>query len=192
MTTMMAPAMPMTTLTKKQADYMMAWRELWLDHIYWTRLTVLGIAHDMPGLEQTEARLLRNVDDMCGMMAPEYGMQALEPFRQLLRDHLLIAAKLVTEAKQGAASAEQTEKDWYQNADEICRFLSSANPNIPYEAVRDMFYDHLAKTKGEAVYRLQGQWDMDIQNWENIESMGVMMADAFSTGIIKQFPDKFA
>ena len=192
MTTMVAPEITSEGLNQKQADYLMAWRELWLDHIYWTRLVEIGIVHDIPGLEQTEERLLRNVDDMLGLMAPEYGMEALEPLRGLLRDHLLIAAKLVTEAKQGSQDAEQTEKDWYQNADEISKFLSTANPNLPYEDVKSMFFDHLAKTKAEAVYQLTREWDKDIANWESIEAMGLMMADAFGTAISKQFPEKFA
>lgn len=191
MTTTMAPATIPRTLNEKQANYLMAWREIWLDHVYWTRLTELAIIHDTPGADQTIARLLQNVDDMIGLMAPHYGLQALDPLRALLVDHLKIAAKLVTEAKQGSPDAAQTEKLWFENADQISRFLSSANPNLPYPDVRGMFYDHLEKTKAEAVYQLQGQWEQDIANWEKIESMGLMMADALSTAILEQFPDAF-
>jgi hypothetical protein len=191
-TTMMAPEMTSEKLNVKLTEYLMAWREIWLDHVYWTRLAEISIIHNVPGLEQTEKRLLRNVDDMLGLMEPEYGRVALEPLRTLLRDHLLIAAKLVTEARDGSPYAEQTEKDWYQNADEISKFLSAANPYLPYQDVKDMFFDHLAKTKAEAVYQLTGDWDGDIANWEDIETMGLMMANAFGVAISKQFPEKFS
>ncbi len=183
---------PTGTLTQKQADYMMAWREIWLDHIYWTRLAMLAIVHDVPGADQTIARLLRNADDMVGLIEPEYGTDALEPLRQLLKGHLTIAAKLVTEAKQGSATAEQTEREWHQNADDIATFLSKANPYMSYQDVKAMFENHLAMTKDEAVDRITGKWDDDIRTYEGIESMALMMADAMSSAVIKQFPEKFA
>lgn len=191
-TAMMAPPRIEQTLTPRQADYMMAWREIWLDHIYWTRLAMMAIVHDVPGADQTIARLLRNADDMVGLLEPEYGTQALAPLRELLRGHLTIAAKLVTEARQGAATAAQTEQDWHQNADDIARFLSSANRYMSYEDVREMFESHLAMTKDEAVDRISGQWDKDIETYEHIESMALMMADAMSGAVIQQFPDNFS
>lgn len=190
-TAIMAPPQSAEMLTRSQADYMMAWREIWLDHIYWTRLAMMAIVHDVPGADQTVDRLLRNADDMIGLMEPEYGMQALDPLRDLLRGHLLIAAKLVTEARQGADTASQTEKDWHQNADDIARFLSSANPYMSYDDVRGMFENHLAMTKEEAVDRISGRWDKDIETYEGIESMALMMADAMSGAIIQQFPARF-
>lgn len=193
MTTMlMAPPVISETLSRRQADYVMAWRELWLDHVYWTRLAMMALVHDVPGADQTVSRLLRNADDMVGLLAPEYGMQTLEPLRELLKGHLTIAATLVSEARQGAASAEQTERDWHENADQIARFLSSANPYMEYADVRGMFESHLAMTKDEAVDRISGKWDEDIATYEEIQSMALMMADAMSGAVIRQFPNKFA
>lgn len=191
-TAMMAPPAIAETLTRRQADYMMAWREIWLDHVYWTRLAMMALVHDVPGADQTVARLLRNADDMVGLLKPEYGSQALEPLRALLEGHLTIAARLVAEARQGASTAQQTEAEWHQNADDIARFLSSANPHMEYGAVRDMFESHLAMTKDEAVDRITGKWDEDIAIYEEIQSMALMMADAMSGAVIQQFPDKFS
>lgn len=190
-TAMMTPPTVSATLTRRQADYMMAWREVWLDHVYWTRLAMMALVHDVPGADQTVARLLRNADDMVGLLAPEYGQQALAPLNELLRGHLTIAAKLVTEARQGSTGAEQTEREWHQNADDIARFLSSANPYMKYDDVRGMFESHLAMTKDEAVDRIMGKWDEDIAIYEEIESMALMMADAMSGAVMQQFPEKF-
>lgn len=191
-TAMMTPTAVENTLTRRQADYMMAWREIWLDHVYWTRLAMMALVHDVPGADQTVARLLRNADDMAGLIAPEYGAQPAAQLRELLRGHLTIAAKLVTEARQGASSAQQTERDWHQNADDIARFLSSANPYMDYDAVKGMFESHLAMTKDEAVDRISGKWDEDISTYEQIETMALMMADAMSGAMIEQFPAKFS
>jgi hypothetical protein len=46
-------------------------------------------------------------------------------------------------------------------------------------------------TKDEAVYRLTGDYDRDIPNYEDIEAEALMMADALSAAVIRQFPDRF-
>jgi hypothetical protein len=54
-----------------------------------------------------------------------------------------------------------------------------------------MLNDHLALTTQEAVARLQSKWDDDVMTFDKIYSQALMMADALSDGIIKQFPSKF-
>jgi len=163
-----------------------------LDHVYWTRLAVLGIVHGVPGLDQTVRRLLRNVDDMLGLMTPDYGEKALAPPRHLMRDQLTVAAILAGEAKAGALEAAQTEKDWYANADDVSWFISSANKHIDYLGTKGMLDRHLAMTKNEAVYRLTEQSDRAISNYEDIEAEALMMADAFASAVMMEFAAKFA
>lgn len=45
-------------------------------------------------------------------------------------------------------------------------------------------------TKGEAIDRISGRWDHDIETYEGIESMALMMADAMAGAVIQQFPDR--
>ena len=56
-------------------------------------------------------------------------MNIANQFQELLTQHLLIAADLVNAAKNGEPEkADIARKKWYQNADEIARFLSSIQP----------------------------------------------------------------
>ncbi|MFR7474329.1 MAG: hypothetical protein ACLUVV_06990 [Christensenellales bacterium] len=53
-------------------------------------------------------------------------MNIANQFQELLTQHLLIAADLVNAAKTGKRKRRILRvKKWYQNADEIARFLSS-------------------------------------------------------------------
>jgi hypothetical protein len=54
-----------------------------------------------------------------------------------------------------------------------------------------MLNRHLALTTQEATARLQGRWTDDAAAFDNIFSQILMMADALSDGIVKQFPARF-
>ena len=50
---------------------------------------------------------------------------------------------------------------------------------------------HLALTTHEVVARLQRKWNVDVVVYDRIHEHILHMADALSTGIVKQFPERF-
>ena len=50
---------------------------------------------------------------------------------------------------------------------------------------------HLSTTTAEVMARLHKDWPGDVQAFDEVYNYILMMADALSDGIIKQFPDKF-
>ncbi|SFL38308.1 hypothetical protein [Pelosinus propionicus] len=163
-------------------------RLLWEQHVYWTRMTIISIAASLPDLEPTTNRLLRNAPDFARVFNHFYGNRVAFKFEQLLTDHLVIAAELVNAAKAGnSTAAADAERRWYVNADEIVHFLNCINPYWTKKHMREMWYDHLALTKAEAVARLNNEFKKDIAIFDNIEKEALMMADDFSNGIIRKF-----
>ena len=111
----------------------------------------MGIVFGLPDLQFVEERLLRNATDMGNCLRPFYGDEIADRYDELIKEHLLLAAQLVTAAAKGdTEKAAETERQWYRNADDIAEFLSSINPYLGKEEVRKMFYTHLALTKFEA------------------------------------------
>jgi hypothetical protein len=162
-------------------------RLLWEQHIYWTRMVIISIAADLPDLEATTNRLLRNAPDFGRVFNHFYGVRIAAKFEDLLTDHLVIAAELVKAAKAGNSdAAADVEKRWYTNADEIVHFLNCINPYWPSEHMKEMWYEHLALTKAEAVARLNKDYSKDILTFNQVEKEALMMADYFSNGIIRQ------
>jgi hypothetical protein len=116
-----------------------------------------------------------------------------EVLSSLLRDHILIAADILTAAKSGdSAEVEDANARWHDNANEIADFLSAANPkNWPQEEMREMMSEHLEWTLAEAVARLNADWDADVAAYDRIHREILHMADILSVGIIKQFLGRF-
>lgn len=163
-------------------------RLLWEQHVYWTRMTILSLAADSPDLQPTTDRLLQNAVDFGTLFRNFYGDEAAATISRLIREHLLIAAQLVQAAKAGDnAAAEDAERRWYANADQIVCFLNQINPYWQVESMRAMWREHLALTKAEAVARLNKNYGEDIEVFGRIEQLAMTMADEFANGIIRQF-----
>jgi len=162
-------------------------RNLWEQHSFWTRSFIVSVAHDLPDLQVVTERLLRNPTDFAMVLEPFYGEGAKE-FERLLREHLVIAARMLNEAKEGnTQAADAAREEWYRNGDEIAYFLSRINPYWLFEDWRDMFRMHLKFVEQEVNLRLTGQYTDDVALFDSIEQQAIEMADIMSDGIISQF-----
>jgi hypothetical protein len=180
------------SVTAKELKLRNDMRKLWEDHVTWTRLAVISLTSGTADTNATVARLLRNQTDIGNAVKPFYGRAAGAELTRLLKEHITIAAALITAAKAGdkpAQAAAQTR--WETNADQIARFLSRANPHWRLGPMRSMLRDHLRLTTREVVARLQRNWTADVAAYDEIHRQALHMADMLSTGIVGQFPKRF-
>ncbi|MEG0259643.1 MAG: hypothetical protein RR595_14355 [Lysinibacillus sp.] len=167
-------------------------RLLWMEHVNWTRMTIISIVFGLPDLPFVQERLLRNATDLGNCLRPFYGDQIANRYAELIKEHLVIAAELVTAAVNGdAETAARKEKEWYRNADDIAAFLSSINPYLSKKDVQEMFYSHLALTKDEAVTMIQKEYQKDIEIFDVIEAEALAMSDMIASAIVMQFYCRF-
>jgi hypothetical protein len=188
----MSPVLKSSCISKKEVNLKSSMRLAWEQHVYWTRLTIESLVFNLPDVSFTTARLLRNATDMGNLLKPFYGERLAARYSNLIRQHLVIAAKLVKAAKAGnQKAAAALEKRWYANGAEIADFLSKINPFISKNKFRKMFFEHLALTKSEAVFMLQKKFKLSINVFDKIEAEALQMADTITAAIVKQFPKKF-
>ncbi len=176
-----------------RSDLHDAMRKLWEDHITWTRLFIVSAAADLPDKEATTNRLLQNQVDIGNAIKPYYGNEAGDKLTALLKEHITLAAELVTAAKATeTAKVEDANRRWVANADQIAAFLSGANPTAwPNADMQQMMHEHLNLTLAEAQDRLKGDYQADIADYDRVHEQILRMADMLSDGIIRQFPKKF-
>jgi hypothetical protein len=179
--------------TAEQVRFHDAMRKLWEDHITWTRLAIVSFAAGVPDFDPTAARLLRNQEDIGNAIKPYYGRRAGNRLTTLLKEHIAGAVELLQAAKAGDDARFAAGKQaWYRNGHQIARFLSNANPRfLPFSRISRLMRGHLDQTLDEAAHRLGGDFRADIRDYDRIHRHILMMADAISTGIIKQFPSRF-
>jgi hypothetical protein len=174
-----------------RATFHDAMRELWEDHIVWTRMAIVSIVDDRPDQSVAVERLLRNQDDIGDAIKPFFGEAAGDALTALLREHIVGAADLLVAAETGIGF-EAAHEAWYANGAEIGAFLADANPrNWDRAEMQAMMADHLDLTLAEAVARLDGDYPADVAAYEEIHVQILHMADMLSDGIIAEFPGQF-
>ncbi len=170
----------------------LALRRLWADHVIWTREYVVAAIANSPDAQAVAGRLLANQEHIGSAIVPFYGEQAGQALTGLLKQHIMVAVELIEAAKTGDQEKfADADQRWDQNARDIASFLSSANPNWPERDVVDLLSQHLKLTKDEATARLQQRWEDDIEAFDQIFTEILTVSDVLSTGIVKQFPDRF-
>jgi hypothetical protein len=187
----MNPWFNSSCISKQEDSLKSSMRLVWEQHVYWTRMTIISLAFNLPDVAFVTARLLRNATDMGNLLKPYYGNKIAAEFSNLIREHLVIAVELVKAAKAGNQKAEAAaERRWYANGEEIAEFLSTINPYISKNEFKKMFFEHLALTKSEAVFILQKDFKSSIAVFDKIEAEALQMADTITIAIVKQFPKK--
>lgn len=187
-----ALAKPLAAQKASRLAYHDEWRKLWEDHITWTRVVIIGILDELPGTETYIARLLQNYEDMEEALAPYYGDDA-EVLGDLIKDHLVIAAEILTAANNGdTAAMNDAIERWYANAHDIAAQMNEMNPQFwPLEETEQMWVDHLNATLAEAVAHLEGRFEDEVAAYDEVHELALEMADFFSDGVMRQFPSKF-
>ena len=168
-------------------------RKLWEDHITWTRLAVISLTTDSPDTEATVGRLLENQTDIGDAVKPFYGEAAGNELTRQLRLHILIAADVVAAARAGDQTAlADAQARWLANADDIAAVLNSVNPKYwELSTMKAEMHKHLDLTTQEAVARLQANWNADVAAYDQIHEHILHMSDLLSSGLVKQFPNRF-
>ncbi|HBR01207.1 MAG TPA: hypothetical protein DD738_01180 [Ruminiclostridium sp.] len=179
-------------ITQAELNLRNLMRMLWEQHITWTRLTITSMVFNLPDVEPTTNRLLRNPKDFEAALVPFYGPSSASKFSELLTEHLVLAADLIKAAKAGNTSAaSDIERRWYNNARDIAALLGSINPYWSKQQWERMLFDHLRLVKTEAVEMLNGNYLAEINLYDEMERQAMMMADVLAEGIVRQFTDRF-
>jgi len=175
--------------TSEAVQLHLAMRELWADHVTWTRVYLVAAIAGLGDTDAAAGRLLANQDAIGAALVPYYGQEAGDDVAALLRDHILIAADIVTAAKAGDAAAVDTGRArWSENANAIAAYLAAANPAWPRSDLEAMMAMHLEQTLTEATARLETDWVADIASYDEVVEHILAMADVLSAGIAGEGP----
>jgi hypothetical protein len=178
--------------SKKVIDLKLEQRRLWSDHVFWTRNFIISDLANLEDKSKVLERLLRNQDDIGTTFKAFYGEENGKKLTALLKEHIMLAGQVVDAAKSGNKDdLEKYNKLWYDNADKIASYLNGLNPNWQTSNLKSILYKHLQLTTEEAVSRINKNWDADIVAFDKGVTHILMLADALSEGIIKQFPERF-
>lgn len=175
----------------KAADTQAALRDLWVGHVFWVRNVVVEtVAGNDAAAKAAEDQVVANAKQIAGTIAPFYGKAASEKlFGQLAGHYGAVKEYLQAKDKGGRDAAFQKLA---ANAEEIARFLSGANPNLPIEILRSLLIAHGGHHVQQINQLREKDYTGEATTWEHMKQHMYVIADALAGAIVKQFPAKFA
>src|SRR5256885_1026239 len=103
-------------------------RKLWHEHVALTREYLLKAAANQPSAKPALQRLLHNQDDIGNAFKRYYGNAKGNQLTALLKEHILIAGKIIESGKKAPLPSVPAIGDWYTNADQISALFNQVNP----------------------------------------------------------------
>lgn len=175
------------TMLPELMDY---FHMLWGQHVMWTRMVMLGIIFDLPELNFTTERLLRNAREFADALRIFYGDEVAQSFENLFRGHITLAAEFITAAKAGnSTQMEEVWQRWIDNGNQIAEFLGSINPNWSVEDWSAMLMEHLQLLADNAMFILDQNYQASVDGFDDIYTQAMEMADMMAEGLAMQFPE---
>ena len=121
-------------VTAGDANLDVEMRALWEDHVMWTRVFLIDAAGGLADTTVATNRLLQNQVDIGDAIAAFYGDAAGAELTALLKQHILLAAAVVAEAKVVGNIPDPKSADpltrWYENATAIADFFAELDPKL--------------------------------------------------------------
>lgn len=182
------------TAPAKVAETDAALRDLWVGHIFWVRNVVVDtFAGNKKAAAAAEKEVVANAKAIAGAIEPYYGKEASEKLFGLLAGHYGAVKQYLTATAAGSkAKQEAAVRNLTSNATEIAKFLSGANPNLPFDTLNGLLLAHGGHHIQE-IQQLHGkQYAEEAQTWEAMKQHMYVISDALAGAIAKQFPAKFS
>lgn len=178
----------------KVAETGAALRDLWVGHIFWVRnVAVDTLTGNQKAAAAAEKEVVANAKAIAGAIEPYYGREASEKLFGLLAGHYGAVKQYVDATAAGSkAKQDAAVKNLTGNATEIAKFLSGANPNLPFDTLNGLLLAHGGHHLQEIQQIKSKQYAQEAQTWEAMKKHMHVIADALAGALAKQFPAKFS
>lgn len=162
-------------------------RQLWEQLSYWIRMYILSVADNMTDRDTVENQVNKIPVEMGNAFEKYYPPEIADSLRRALVDWVSGIITLASLVKNGeAAETDQLEIRLEQDVSKIAEILSNMNINYDREDLERELGEYLMLTKREIVARLSGEYEDDVDTFNELERQGLKLADYLSDGIGNQ------
>lgn len=142
-------------------------------------------------VEVIQARLDKNSEAIGDLLRPYYGSVVATKLSDLIKAHVQNGLATINAINQNQDTTELKAAS-FVNGEEIAKFRNSLDPiNWPYDAFIGMWNSHLDCTAEQAKYRSEINYTGEMAAYDSCRDGIIKIADCFSNGITKKFPEKF-
>jgi hypothetical protein len=143
------------------------------------------------GAAVAEKEVVANARSIAGAIEGYYGKAASEKLFGLLAKHYGAVKHYLDAVSAGSrAGQDAATRDLTANAGEIAKFLSGANPYLPFDALNGLLLAHGGHHIQQIEQLRAGQYAQEAETWEAMKKHMYVIADALAGALAKQFPNR--
>lgn len=163
------------------------------DFLVSTRVLVFSIAANSKETAYAIERLRRNYLDIGAMIELYFGPDISSETTRLLKAQTEQKHKFLDAIKSGDIErTEKVKKQLYENTDSISASLGMSISSYLSQAQMKKYLRRLIDLTGQLLqFRMDGRWSEEINAYDRLHEYCLGVSDMLSSGIIKQFPEKF-
>lgn len=160
-------------------------RKLFTEHAVYTKFYIESALEALPDLSAITARLLQNQDDIANYLKPYIGVNKAAQLADLLKAHILAAAKVVAAAKEGdKAKLDEAVAGLFANSALVARLLSTFNPEVlTYDSVLCMFNSHNQYVIDMTTLHLQHKYEDELKVYDIYYAEILSMSDSIKKAL---------
>lgn len=188
-----SPTPPPPTSATKAADLRVALNRLLQEHVVLAAAaTGAALGKRDAEFKAAAAALDGNSVDLSKAVGSVYGANAEKEFLHLWREHIdFVVEYTIGLATKDKAKQDKAIADLMAYLEEFGKFLNSANPNLPKDAVVNLVKEHVLTLKAVIDAQAAGDANKTYMSLREAAAHMQKIADALAEAIVKQFPDKF-
>lgn len=176
----------------KTADLRVLLNGLEKEHVQLAAQATKAGFNGQKDFEAAGQALFGNGDEISAAVASVYGQEAGAQFDKIWDSHLNFFVDYTVGAKTGdTVKMDKAVSDLGGYIDAIADFLSQANPNLPREAVKQLFTEHVTLLKATVDAHGAGNYPESFAKQHQATLQVGTIADTLVGAIVKQHPDKF-
>lgn len=176
------------TVQRDEVDLNNDMRKAWQQHVYWTRMLMTSLLNDLKDKDATEKRVMQTPKGIADVFDRFYDKAVVAQLRQLLEEHTRIGGEIIQTTKEsGIQAADQLERQWYQNADQIARLLSDINKDYSYDELHRALAQHMEMLKQQLLASINQEYTEAVGVFDEGEKQILELADYLTEGLLKQF-----
>ena len=163
-------------------------RKLWTDHAIFTRQFIVDLLDNLPSIDYTIDRLIKNQEQTGNCFRPFFGDVAADNIVFLLKEHITVAAELFKAILSGnITDATTLEDQWTANVENMSTCLCTINQYYSIDELLDMFKTHLILTKYQFIARMDKDYNADILYFDMGLNHLLRLSDCLTDGICEYF-----
>jgi len=179
-------------VTAKEESLWLPMRTLWLENVFWTRMTIVSIIQGCDNRASVQNRLMRNYQDIEATLSPYLGNETATKYGDLIKKNTQLTVDLAIAAgNKDQAAYENTSKSLLKNANNIAAFENATITKLSIDDRLVMWHNNLNLTNNETKELANKDYNASIDTFDLLEEQTNMMADSLTNGIIQKSPTGF-